>query len=201
VDDTTRLHQRTYDAIAEAYATRFGNSSLWQELCDALLTAMPPGSLVADLGCGPGRDATRFAARGHRVVGVDLSREMLRLAAHRIPHRVVQADLRHLPLANGAFDALWSSAALLHIPAIDTPTVLADFRRILRPGGHLALVTVSGEGTVHEPVAYAPDHTRVYVHRPVPVLRKQLAAAGFRIVMEEQRPTTRDWYVVLAVAG
>ena len=48
------------------------------------LSLLPKGALILDLGCGPGRDAKVFAGKGFRVVGVDLSKNMIRAARKRV---------------------------------------------------------------------------------------------------------------------
>ena len=63
----------------------------------SFLAGLPPGGVVADLGCGPAVDGARLASKGCRVVGVDISAGMLRIAAEGLDGRVVQADLRDLP--------------------------------------------------------------------------------------------------------
>jgi ubiquinone/menaquinone biosynthesis C-methylase UbiE len=53
---------------------------------------------------------------GHRVAGLDRSAAMLAYAARVVPARVVQADLRRLPLAGQSTDGIWCCASLLHVP-------------------------------------------------------------------------------------
>ncbi len=105
-----------------------------------------PGDLV-DLGCGGGRLLTLFAERGFSVVGVDLSIESLRMArgqaaAQGVAVAVVRANLcdgRCLPAA--AFDyALMMFGTLGMIAGAENrAAALADARRMLKPGGSLAL--------------------------------------------------------------
>jgi ubiquinone/menaquinone biosynthesis C-methylase UbiE len=97
---------------------------------------------VLDIGCGPGQIALQLAAAlpGCLVTGVDLSREMLRVAERRraqSPHaRRVHFDLgdaKGLPYADGHFDTVCSNTILHHIP--DPRPFLAEAWRVLRPGG------------------------------------------------------------------
>jgi ubiquinone/menaquinone biosynthesis C-methylase UbiE len=62
-----------------------------------------------------GRDGALFAQAGHRVAGIDRSAGMLAIAAGALPGRVMQADLRSLPVAGEALDGIWCCAALLHV--------------------------------------------------------------------------------------
>jgi SAM-dependent methyltransferase len=71
--------QETYDLITAEYARQ--NAAAWSNLADhiRILTAsLPPGGVVADIGCGPGRDIALIRARGFRVIGIDRSLGQLR---------------------------------------------------------------------------------------------------------------------------
>ncbi len=94
----------------------------------ALLDSLPVG-IIADVACGTGRHAAYLARRGHRVVGFDLSSEMLARAT--VPS--AQADLRALPLLDNAVDAAICTLALTYVPSL-TPA-LRELARVVRPGG------------------------------------------------------------------
>lgn len=96
---------------------------------------------VLDLGCGGG---WRFYTRAGPVIGVDLSHGSL-LSAAGIYEGAVLADLSTLPFAAESFDVVVSSDVLGHVPAADKDTVLAEIRRVLRPGG-LTLHYVEADG-------------------------------------------------------
>jgi 2-polyprenyl-6-hydroxyphenyl methylase/3-demethylubiquinone-9 3-methyltransferase len=103
----------------------------------ALLDAMRPlaGQRVLDLGCGKGRFARRLADAGAQVVGLDLSSAML---AEAWGLKCIRGSARRLPIASGAFDAVAAVELFEHLPDLDG--VLAEARRVLRPGGVLAIV-------------------------------------------------------------
>ena len=146
-DPATRHNQAVYDQIAPHYARRqAGRKPSFSDLMDAFTARLPARALVADLGCGPGHDGARIVQAGHRVVGVDRSAAMLAIAARPLAGQVTRGDLRCLPLASASLDGIWCCASLLHVPRGQTPTVLAELGRVLRPGGHLALITALGEG-------------------------------------------------------
>lgn len=103
----------------------------------ALQDAIGPvdGLRVLDLGCGKGRFARRLSERGATVVGLDVSAAMLAGAAGL---RRVRGSARRLPLVGAAFDAVVAVEVFEHLPELDH--VLAEARRVLRPGGVLALI-------------------------------------------------------------
>lgn len=105
-----------------------------------------PGDAVLDAGCGSGHWAVAFAGRGLRVSGIDLSPEMIRLAAERADAAQVAidwriGDLAALPFPDAAFDAVQARVALQFVPNV--PAALRELRRVLRPGGRL-LASVPG---------------------------------------------------------
>ena len=125
----------TYDRIAEEYAARSGEADLGEEFraWRAAAVASVDGP-VADLGCGPGRDLALLQATGTPCVGVDLSAGMVGVA-RRAGLPVVRGDLRRPPLRPASLAAVYSVAALLHVPREDVPATLLAWRALLRPGG------------------------------------------------------------------
>ncbi len=201
--DHTSSNRGTYDRIARRYADHqdrlpSGDAHWLSEIEASFLAGLPPGGVVADLGCGPAVDGARLASKGYRVVGVDISAGMLRIAAEGLDGRVVQADLRDLPVGSGVLDGVWSVASLLHVPDEDTDRVLHEWKRIMKPSGSLLLVTALGAVTFHEPVQYARGESRWFVYRDRTALEGQLRLAGFSLVTEARLGGNRDWWAVLA---
>ena len=165
-DDATIAETRqTYDLIAAEFAERTSSPEpvIVQRLSH-LASALPAGGLVADVGCGPGRDAILLRERGFRVVGLDLSIGQLR--AGSLPC-LVQADMRRLPLRAASVDAIWCQAALLHLPRALVPGVLADFGRAVRRGGALSLSVAEGDGEGFEVASnYGSDRRRWFTFPP-----------------------------------
>lgn len=93
-----------------------------------LLDALAPGRIV-DVACGSGRHTAYLTNRGHNVLAVDLSSEML---AHASGLRA-QADLRRLPLRDNSVDAAVCTLALTYLPELEP--AFAEFARVVRPGG------------------------------------------------------------------
>jgi ubiquinone/menaquinone biosynthesis C-methylase UbiE len=181
----------TYDAIAEVYDARMRTYVIEGWLARALDRVAAVAGAVADLGCGTGWLGSALADRGCQVVGVDLSAGMLRVAAARLPGRVVQGDLRRLPIRDGGVDAVWSVYALLHVPRVDLATALGEVRRVLRPGGLAVLALATGEGEVCEPVSYAPACTRWFVHHGRHGVEAACAAAGLTVEEAVEEPDER----------
>ena len=203
-EDRVRSTRATYDLIAGDYAARNSNPDERDWLTE-LVAALPAGGRVVDLGCGPGTDAIVLRADGFQTVGLDLSWSMLAIAQHAgVP--VAQGDLRRLPFRDGAVDAVWSSAALLHVPREETVATLAEWRRVTRPGGGLGLITSNGEDEGWEVVPYArppegePERRRWFVHRSREELVDALHDAGWHVEHVGARESHRRWHLVRARA-
>jgi SAM-dependent methyltransferase len=102
--------------------------------------AVGSGSAVLDVATGPGYAAALAAERGAKVTAVDLSREMLDLAATLHPEiEFRQADANALPFEDATFDAVVSNLLMPHVS--DLPAVVRELARVVRPGGRVALTT------------------------------------------------------------
>lgn len=135
-------------AVAEGYRRVAAGWEAWREefrVAGAAVTAalvaaarVRPGDRVLDVACGAGEPALTLAALAGSVTAVDLVPEMvrtLRRADAALP--VAVADAEALPFADGAFDLVTCRAAVLHFP--DPARAAAEFARVLRPGGRVAL--------------------------------------------------------------
>ena len=115
-----------------------GNSML-----DSFMEQLPPRARVLDFGCGVGNCAAAMQAAGHLVTCQDASPEMAAMARDLFGLEVEIMSFDKLELET-AFDAVWASFSLLHIPKSDLPDILARLHRALRPGGLLYIGLKSG---------------------------------------------------------
>ncbi len=123
--------------VAQAYARGFPRVT--GEAVEPLLDLVHAGlgDRMVDIACGPGTVGLRAAIRGSRVVGVDLSRAMLRLPRPGPPDwDPIQGSAHHLPFATGSFDVAVTNFGLLHFPRPEA--ALAEAVRVLRRGGRAA---------------------------------------------------------------
>lgn len=141
------------------------------------LAGVGPGVRVLEVGCGGGGLLRMLAARGALVAGTEPLAPALELARQRVPGAglVRVGDGPELPFANAAFDAVVGQHVLEHLP--DLPTALAEWRRVLRPGGRLAMATPNAR--YPDPAHFADeDHDHVYTPQE---LAEAAQAAGFQV--------------------
>ena len=149
VSDPVTDTVRRYDEFAEDYADHWLNPAAmsYQREFFAINLLGLPEPRVLDLGCGPGRDAKFFAARGCRVTGIDLSPAFLDIAQSLVPRvDFAEMDLRRLAFADGSFHGVWACASLLHIPHGQGLAAMKELARVMLPGAFLYLSVKEGEG-------------------------------------------------------
>jgi SAM-dependent methyltransferase len=125
---------------AEAYHDFF--ATITTRAVDVLLDAghVDQASRVLDIATGPGYLAAGSARRGASVVGIDIAHEMLQVARRLHPGiEFRHADAERLPFPDDSFDAVVGNFAILH--RAHPERALAEFGRVLAPGGMVALST------------------------------------------------------------
>jgi SAM-dependent methyltransferase len=128
--DGYRMWSATYDGHNTAFDY---DEPVVKEIVDAV-----PAGVAVDAACGTGRFSALLTARGHRVIGVDSSPDMLARARANVPGGDFRCgDLGELPVADASADLVTCGLALTHVP--DLRPAFAEFARVLRPGGHLVI--------------------------------------------------------------
>lgn len=92
------------------------------------------GARILDLGCGGGRDSEEMLRLGFDVESWDASPAIARQAEARIKTPVIVARFEDLNTV-AAFDAIWASASLLHVPLVSLPEILRRIHTALKPDG------------------------------------------------------------------
>lgn len=150
------ISRRNYDRLSRWYDLL--ESSWERKPREATLASLEvaPGERILEIGCGTGNslaDLSRKATRAGSVIGIDLSRGMLRQARQRLtqgnasaPIFLTQADAVLLPFENNAFDVIFLSITLELFNNAEIPVVLAECFRVLKPGAKLGVVFISNSG-------------------------------------------------------
>lgn len=146
-DKDAALVQGMFDRVAPRYdiantVFSLGLDRHWRAVTVAAI-APDPGMVVVDVAGGTGALAALLAARGARVVVADLSYQMIRVGTERVGPGVgwTVADALRLPVADASVDAVTIAFGLRNLN--DTRAGLAEFRRVVRPGGQLAVLEFS----------------------------------------------------------
>ena len=167
----TRTEVRSmFDRIAAVYdpmnrAMTAGLDRRWRRL--AAQAVVEPGARVLDACCGTGELALAARAEGGRVTGLDFSERMLERARRKSSEiEWVQGDLLDLPFEEASFDAATVGFGVRNVE--DLGGALRELRRVLRPGGRLAILELV------RPKGPLALFYRVWFDRMVPLAGKVL---------------------------
>ncbi|MEV0175467.1 methyltransferase domain-containing protein [Streptomyces sp. NPDC050803] len=198
--DAFSATREAYDAAASTYAQLFRDALRDRPLDRAFLSAFAEvvrasgDGRVADLGCGPGDVTAYLDELGLAAFGVDASPAMIKLAGQAYPAlRFEVGSMAALDIADGALSGVLSRWSIIHTPPQELPVVLAEFHRVLAPGGHLLVGFSASEDPSHPTQVF--DHAVAPAYRWWPDhLAAMLRAVGLvevaRLVREPQ-PTDR----------
>jgi len=141
---------RSYDAVATAYAEVFSDIGVRRDELDWLLprvkrmqACFPRGLRVLDVGCGNGALLSKLADHIHEGIGVDASTAMIELAQKRAAAegnahlRFQSLDGPKIPLPDRSVELIVS---MLSFRYLDWDPIMNEFRRVLAPGGRILIV-------------------------------------------------------------
>jgi demethylmenaquinone methyltransferase/2-methoxy-6-polyprenyl-1,4-benzoquinol methylase len=165
-----------YDRISGAYDLVADANERTARLTGLNALALQEGEHVLELGFGTGNeliDMANLVGETGRVLGIDISTGMFetaqrKLAAHTInaPMDLRVGDARRLPWAEASVDAVYTSFTLELFPPDEIPEVLAECRRVLKPGGRLGVVSMATVREGQNPSAL--ENAYIWMHRHFP---------------------------------
>lgn len=166
-------------------------SNLWKKLIE-----QKSEGTILDIGCGSGRDLHYFNQNGFRVVGIDISVNLLKLAHGYSNTPVALADMQFLPFEK-SFDAGWAIGSLLHINKADIVKVLSEIYCVLKRNSILVTSVKKGTGSALD------NRGRYFTYYQTNEWVNALAQAQFDIVSTEETIEMRDsekieWIVTVA---
>lgn len=182
-----------YDAMNRVMTAGLDRS--WRRL--AVEAVVQPGDRVLDACCGTGDLALAAEREGGRVTGLDFSGAMLERARRKsVTIEWVQGDLLALPFADGAFDAATVGFGVRNVA--DLERGLSELRRVLRPGGRLAILEIT------QPRGALRPFFSLWFDRVVPVLGRVLpggSAYTYLPASVRRFPTAEDLAATLRRCG
>ena len=163
--------------LEENYWWFVGMREITQALLDPILPNRP--ARVLDAGCGTGGMLTwltRYSEAGS-ITGIDFSETALQFCSRRRPQHLACASVSDLPFADNTFDLITSFDVLQHVGDGNDSRALAEFHRVLRPGG-IAFVRVAAYQWLR---SGHDDAIAVQRRYSLPDLSAQVQRAGFVI--------------------
>ena len=174
-----------WDRRAASFDEDFGHSihtpaerAAWDRILDLVIPKRP--SLAAlDAGCGTGFLSLEMAARGHRVTGVDFAPAMIAAARRKAAMQGLdihfeKGDAEALPFPPGSFDLVISRHVLWTLPHPEA--AIDEWKRVLRPGGRLAII----DGSRYDEASAPPQRENARTSSEYTAIGGQLPFYGGR---------------------
>ncbi|MFF7633758.1 class I SAM-dependent methyltransferase [Kitasatospora sp. NPDC008050] len=189
----------SYDTVAVDYADFVRTALRSDHLGRAMLAAFADlvraegGGPVADIGCGPGHVTAYLHGLGLDAFGIELSPGMVEVARRDHPGlRYEVGSMTALDLPDGELGGVLAWYSILHTPPEVLPTVLAEFHRVLAPGGHLLLGFHVGDERRRKEEGYGHRIAMDLYLLPPERIAELAARAGLvaqaRLISESDRP-------------
>ena len=200
--------QNAYDNIAEQWHSNFRGQTYIDRVLsylDKILEDLPPKAKVLDLGCGTGNPiAKHIVARGFRVVGVDQSKEMLKIAKTIIPEaEFIHGDMVEIQFAE-KFAAIVAWDSIFHVERQHHSVIFRKLADSLELGGKLLLSAGGSDAgdSAADDAGFTSEmfgHTFFYSGYEPKITHTLLENEGFEIIVwEVDDPSSRGHIAVIA---
>lgn len=169
----------SYNKIAEEYTKQCGYGvHLQLPSLKKFLSFLPANAVVLDVGCGGGQDSKFLTKNGCSVLGIDVSKEMIRLSKKYDPKTNFKiADVMKLSSA-GKYDGIWCCRVFHHISMKKQDKFFDKLRELLKSGGILYITSaVSEKKEDYEAFDSGNDN----------LLKKRLTAESFKNLLTKHK--------------
>ena len=159
----------TWDPVVkEIFAEYFEDETEQRDLLCAQVDSLP--GRILDVACGTGESTLAWRRRFPRaqITAIDVSPYMLAVAERKLAHDR-NIDVRclngeHLPYADRSFDLVTASLLFHEVPEDVSPAILAEMRRVCRPGGEIAVMEpYQVEGKALKPIPFPEPYLKDYL--------------------------------------
>jgi ubiquinone/menaquinone biosynthesis C-methylase UbiE len=148
--DFKKTVREGYNTMANRYLAARHRDAEDVRLLSELIERLPANAEVLDAGCGAGIPISLMLSKRFKVTGVDFSEAQIELARQNVPDATFLCeDMTQLDFPDNTFDGITSYYAIIHIPREEHQALLANFHRMLKPGG-LALLCLGAEHLIDD---------------------------------------------------
>ncbi|MBM4079111.1 MAG: methyltransferase domain-containing protein [Planctomycetes bacterium] len=185
-----------YDGL-ERYDERMRSSKrlCYEETLRRLpeLAGAKAGDSVLDIGCGTGNSAVPFLQLGCRVVGMDPSQKMLKLAEDKLRRHTGAFSVQHvddpflrIPFDAETFDVVVAAYAIHHLDEPAKQRAVREMKRVLKPGGRIVVADTMFHDAAHKARALAEHRDLEDEYQPLlATFPAMFEAEGFATKLEQ----------------
>lgn len=181
-----------HDAIAYKYYEEYKNDISDLEYIDTFLKTCK--HKILDLGCGMGHYAKYMSSKGFKVVGIDFSKEMLKIAkAHDDKCNFIEADICQLPeYLDRDFDGVVIAYVLQHLSKDEARICLQKLNKFLSVGAKILIFFREGNRVLEETEPFDASYSYVIKEYTQDEITSLLEECGYKVNNVEQKPFVYD---------
>lgn len=180
--------QDGYNAMASEYLASRAMKAADMRALDEFIQRLPANAKVLDAGCGAGIPVAKKLSEQLDVTGVDFSEKQIELAKSNVPGATFLCrDMTELDFPEGVFDGICSFYAIIHIPREEHRGLLANFFRMLKPGG-IALLCLGAENLENDTEEDFHGQRMYWSHYDARTYQEILKEIGFNLLSAEIVP-------------
>ena len=184
--DFKKTVKEGYNAIADRYLAERTRDSDDVRLLQEFIERLPEAANVLDAGCGAGIPISQRLSENFHVTGIDFSEVQVELARNNVPNAAFLCeDITQLDFPENTFDGITSYYAIIHIPRQEHQSLLANFHRMLKPGG-FALLCLGAEHSVEDIDEDFLGARMYWSHYDTKTYLKMLHDCGFSILWSKR---------------
>jgi len=195
----------TYNKIASDWFKDHNSDTWWVDGTNHLVSLLPPGASILDIGCGAGHKMFYLLNRGFNVMGADFSEEMIKIAKREVLGAEFKIlDLYNIDSIEKTFDCIFAQAVFLHIPKKDIAEILERSKKVLkRDGLFYVAVKELRSGSPDEKVEtendYGYEYKRFFSYFTVEEIQGYFEKTGFTIIHSSMTKVGQTgWVQVIA---
>ena len=122
-----------YDKNAKSFVDNTADIE-FSEMQDSFLSNLKEGASILDFGCGSGRDTRYFLKKGYKVIALDGSAELCKIAEEKTGVSVIHMDFNEFE-EKDKYDGIWACSSILHLSRQELKQVLVHMEQALHIGG------------------------------------------------------------------
>jgi ubiquinone/menaquinone biosynthesis C-methylase UbiE len=192
IQDNNLISVNTYDYCAEAYEQWFMDISPYKARVDEFCSYLPSSrSKIVDLGCGPGNYCKYlYDIKGfHNILGIDLSKEMVKRAQKNVPSCTFQvSDIRKLSFAPDSIHGIFSSFSIPYLSYHETDKLIGDIAKMLKSSGILYISCMEGTKYGFEQTSFSGEMAIFIYYYTENFLVESMEDRGLQVLSVNRQP-------------
>lgn len=192
IDSCSEYYDKIHLDYFNQYSEELIKKPYDRDFLNRFITSVEKNGRILDIGCcSTAQQARFFHDNGYRVTSIDLSRNCIETAKQRFPQiDFLQLDMTEMTFEENSFDGINAFYSIIHIPDEKLHKLFADFSKLLKVDGKIAISVHAGDFYGYYTENQIPVFYRTYTQEE---LKHYLDKSGFEIIEINQRPPLYDF--------